>query len=595
MDVLMAKLNLAGSSESAAAVDGAEAVALDSDRTGTVLNIRGGGIARVSGLLSAEKGAVVKFADPPGVEGLVLDLEDTTCVVAILAEAWPTIRLGTEVELVSDQWMCPVGSGLRGRMVGAMGHPRDGNINGNDGGEELKDVEYLPSYRVRPPPAVHQSPMSERERLHTGVKTIDAFHTVAKGDRVVLAGHPGTGKSTVALDLLVNHARRGGRGVYVSVGQEKATADRVWTHLHEAGVLPRCTIVAASCYDSWALQYLAPFNGLTVAEGICRGAEAEAEAEGGAGGGGGGGGGADVAEGGAAGAEEGAAGAGAAGQDVLVVIDDIRAHAIACSEMSSALRRPLASSYSLYSSLLERGAQLTQSHGGGSVTIVATLDAEDRRWSAASGMESKPLVNVLTDAPDAVSAVCDRSVHFDSDLAALRSWPAISVLDAPGGRPAVAVQPPLLRDGARDLKALVLRGRQEAAAAQKARDFGIDPIEELGEDASKANFLVEYGPKLQALFQQASDDVCTLPELLAIIDAGLGDWLHGLPAEQIGGLEEEIRSVVRDHSPDADGPAEKWGELPAEVRVSVERKAEEFLRERGYLHHRLVRSVRRQD
>lgn len=225
---------------------------IDLQETGTVISV-GDGIARIYGLENALSGELVEF--PHNIIGMVLNLEEDNVGVVIFGEA-EMIKEGDLVKRTNKIAQVPVGEGLVGRVVDALGNPLDGK--GPIQATEFRNVEQ------RAPGVVVRQPV--KEPLQTGIKAIDAMIPVGRGQRELIIGDRGTGKTAIVIDTILNQKGKGVYCIYVAVGQKRSSVARIVDVLTAHGAMEYTIIVAATASDSAPMQYLAPFSGTSMGE-----------------------------------------------------------------------------------------------------------------------------------------------------------------------------------------------------------------------------------------------------------------------------------------------------------------------------------------
>jgi len=331
---------------------------------GTLISI-GDGVARIKGLPSAAMDEILHFED--GSQAMVFSLE-TDMVGAILLEQSPALTAGAAALLSGRRLSINVGDELLGRVVDPLGSPLDGGV-----APELSATRELD---VLSPPIVARDLVNEP--LYTGNKIVDTLIPVGKGQRQLLIGDNGLGKSALAIDAVIHQATRGVRCVYVLIGQKRSTVVNTIETLRQNGAMEHTTVVVAEATATPGLKYLAPYAGCAIAEGwVARGA------------------------------------------DTLIVYDDLTTHAQAYRALSLLLRRPPGREaypgdiFYLHSRLLERSTHLSHRHGGGSMTalpIVETMEGE-----------------IAAYIPTNLISITDGQIYFDADLFASGNLPAIDV------------------------------------------------------------------------------------------------------------------------------------------------------------------------
>lgn len=405
---------------------------LDLSEVGEVLSVMDG-IARVYGLDSVMANEMVEFED--GTQGLAFNLEETSVGVVILGE-YTQIREGWKVKRTKKILQVPVGEELLGRVVNTMGEPIDGM--GPIATKEIRPVEFLaPGIARREPVGVP---------MQTGIKAIDAMIPVGRGQRELIIGDRGTGKTAIAIDTIINNRDSGVISVYVAIGQKSSKVAALREKLEELGALKNCIIVAANASDPAPMQYLAPYAGCAMAEYFMY----------------------------------------EHGRDTLVVYDDLTKQANAYRQMSLLLRRPPGREafpgdvFYLHSRLLERAARLNKEYGGGSLTALPIVETQEGEVSAYI--------------PTNVISITDGQIYLLPNLFASGQRPAvdpgISVSRVGGAAQIKAMKKVAGRlrtdlSQFRDLEAFAQLGTELDAATQAQLDRGYRVLEILKQDESK--------------------------------------------------------------------------------------------------------------
>ena len=337
---------------------------VDLKEAGRVLEV-GDGIARIYGLEKALAGELLEF--PGGVFGLVLNLEADN-VGAVLLGDDAKIKEGDPVTRTKRIAQVPVGEALTGRVVNALGQPIDGK--GPIATTEFRTVErYAPGVVDR---------RSVKEPLQTGIKAIDAMIPIGRGQRELIIGDRGTGKTAIGVDTIINQKGQGVYCFYVAIGQKRSTVAQVVKILEDTGAMAYTTVVVASASESAPLQYLAPYAGCAMGE-YFRDSKRHA----------------------------------------LCIYDDLSKHATAYRQLSLLLRRPPGREaypgdvFYLHSRLLERAAKLNDELGGGSLTALPIIETQ--------------LGDVSAYIPTNVISITDGQIYLESDLFFSGIRPAVNV------------------------------------------------------------------------------------------------------------------------------------------------------------------------
>ena len=336
------------------------------EEVGQVLEV-GDGIARVHGLTNAMYQEMLEFEDSRGekITGIALNLEEDN-VGVIIAGDDRHIQEGSVVRRTERLASVPVGEGVLGRVITALGAPMDGK--GEVESEEIVPVEVIA------PGIIKRQPV--KQPLQTGIKAIDAMIPIGRGQRELIIGDRKTGKSVIAIDTIINQADQDVKCIYVAIGQKDSTVAGVVSALEEAGALSYTTIVNASAAQSATLQYLAPYAGCAIGEYFMN-----------------------------------------RGENALVIYDDLSKHATAYRQMMLLLRRPPGREaypgdvFYLHSRLLERAAKLSDDAGAGSLTALPVIETKAGDISAYI--------------PTNVISITDGQIFLDSDLFNSGQRPAI--------------------------------------------------------------------------------------------------------------------------------------------------------------------------
>ncbi len=300
---------------------------LEIKTSGSVLEV-GDGIARIYGLSNVMSGELLEF--PNNVMGMALNLEENN-VGAVILGNYSLIKEGDEVKATGRVVSVPAGQEILGRVVNSLGEPIDGK-------GDFKADKYMPIER-KASGIISRQPVFEP--LQTGIKSIDGMVPIGRGQRELIIGDRQTGKTSIAIDTIINQKGKNVKCIYVAIGQKRSTVAQIYKKLSDVGCMEYTTIVAATASESAPLQYMAPYAGVAIAEYFM-----------------------DM------------------GGHVLIVYDDLSKHAVAYREMSLLLRRPPGREaypgdvFYLHSRLLERAAKLSNELGGGSITALPIIETQ---------------------------------------------------------------------------------------------------------------------------------------------------------------------------------------------------------------------------
>jgi F-type H+-transporting ATPase subunit alpha len=445
---------------------------------GQVLSV-GDGIARCYGLDNVQAGEMVQFES--GVQGMALNLETDNVGVVIfgsdreIAEGQTVKRTGAIVDV-------PVGKGLLGRVVDALGNPIDGK--GPIQSTERRRVD-VKAPGIIPRKSVH-------EPMATGLKAIDALIPVGRGQRELIIGDRQTGKTAIALDTILNQKplnqgddeKQKLYCVYVAVGQKRSTVAQFVKALEENGALEYSIIVAATASDPAPMQFLAPFSGCAMGEFFRDN-----------------------------------------GMHAVIVYDDLSKQAVAYRQMSLLLRRPPGREaypgdvFYLHSRLLERAAKLNEDNGAGSLTALPVIETQANDVSAYI--------------PTNVISITDGQIFLETDLFYQGIRPAVNV-GLSVSRVGSSAQTKAMKKVAGKIKGELAQYREMAAFAQ----FGSDL------DATTQR-LLNRGSRLTELLKQPQFSPLKMEEQVAVIYAGVNGYLDPLPINRVRAFEDGLLSLLR--------------------------------------------------
>src|SRR5229473_1928420 len=450
----------------------------DVAEVGQVLSV-GDGIARIYGLDKVQAGELVEF--PNGVKGMALNLETDNVGVVIFGDD-SGIREGDTVKRTGSIVDVPVGRGLLGRVVDALGNPIDGK-------GPLKDVKRT-RVEVKAPGIIPRR--SVHEPVQTGLKAIDALVPIGRGQRELIIGDRQTGKTAVAIDAFLNQKSINASGdeklklycVYVAVGQKRSTVAQIVKTLQDYGALDYSIVVAATASEPAPLQFLAPYTGCAMGEFFRDN-----------------------------------------GMHGLMIYDDLSKQAVAYRQMSLLLRRPPGREaypgdvFYLHSRLLERAAKLNDEHGAGSLTALPVIETQ-------AG-------DVAAYIPTNVISITDGQIFLEADLFNSNQRPAINVgisVSRVGGN----AQTKAMKSIAGKIKGELAQYREMAAFAQ----FGSDL------DASTQRLLAR-GSRLTELLKQPQFSPLKMEEQVVVIYAGVNGYLDGIPVSKVHDFEDGLLSLLR--------------------------------------------------
>ena len=442
--------------------------------TGSVISV-GDGIARVYGLENVMAGELIEFKG--GVSGIALNLEEDQ-VGAVLLGEFAGIKEGDEVRRTGRIMSVPVGEAMVGRVVNALGQPIDGK-------GPIETTQFNAIERLAPG-VVDRQPV--REPLQTGIKAIDAMIPIGRGQRELVIGDRQVGKTTVALDTIINQKDSGVICIYVAIGQKRSTVAQVVKTLETYGAMEYTIVVAATASDPAPMQYIAPYSGSAMGE-YFRDTKRHA----------------------------------------LCIYDDLSKHAAAYREISLLLRRPPGREafpgdvFYLHSRLLERAAKLSDELGGGSLTALPFIETQAGDVSAYI--------------PTNVISITDGQIYLTGDLFNSNVRPAIDVgisVSRVGGNAQIKA----MRQVAGGLRLSLAQYRALAAFAQ------------MGSELDKASMAqLTRGARMVEILKQGQYSPIPVEKQVAIIYAGTNGMLDDLPLDQIRTFEQELYRFLENAHP----------------------------------------------
>jgi F-type H+/Na+-transporting ATPase subunit alpha len=450
---------------------------------GQVLSV-GDGIARIYGLDNVQAGEMVEF--PGGIKGMALNLE-TDNVGAVIFGSDATIKEGDTVKRTGTIVDVPVGKGLLGRVVDALGNPIDAK-------GEITNVAERRRVDVKAPGIIPRK--SVHEPVQTGLKAIDTLIPIGRGQRELIIGDRQTGKTAVAIDAIINQREINKSGdekiklycIYVAIGQKRSTVAQIVKTLEDAGALEYTIVVAATASEPAPLQFLAPFTGCTMGEWFRDN-----------------------------------------GMHALIIYDDLSKQAVAYRQMSLLLRRPPGREaypgdvFYLHSRLLERAAKLNDDNGGGSLTALPIIETQANDVSAYI--------------PTNVISITDGQIFLETDLFYQGIRPAVNV-GISVSRVGSSAQIKAMKTVAGPIKGELAQYREMAAFAK----FGSDL------DASTQKMLAR-GERLTELLKQPQYKPFAVEEQVAVIYAGTRGYLDPFPTARVGAYQESLLSKLKNSYP----------------------------------------------
>ncbi|EDO9526971.1 F0F1 ATP synthase subunit alpha [Campylobacter coli] len=474
---------------------------LEIEETGKIISVADG-VAKVYGLKNIMASEMVEFDN--GDKGMALNLEESSVGIVILGKG-EGLKEGTSVKRLKKLLKVPVGEALIGRVVNALGEPIDakGVINSN----EFRFVEEK-AKGIMARKSVH-------EPLHTGIKAIDALVPIGRGQRELIIGDRQTGKTTVAVDTIISQKGQGVVCIYVAIGQKQSTVAQVVKRLEEHGAMDYTIVVNAGASDPAALQYLAPYTGVTMGEFFRDNAK-----------------------------------------HALIVYDDLSKHAVAYREMSLILRRPPGREaypgdvFYLHSRLLERASKLNDELGAGSLTALPIIETQAGDVSAYI--------------PTNVISITDGQIFLETDLFNSGIRPAINVglsVSRVGG----AAQIKATKQVSGTLRLDLAQYRELQAFAQFASDL---------DEASRKQ--LERGQRMVELLKQPPYSPLSVEKQVVLIFAGTKGYLDDVAVSKIREFEDGIYPFIEAKYPDLFEQIRSKKALDAELEEKLAKAINEF-------------------
>jgi len=476
-------------------------VDIEVDDVGTVIEI-GDGIAHIHGLEKAMAGELLDFGND--IYGLVLNLEQDN-VGAVILGGDTEIKEGTQVKRTGKIMQVPVGKAMLGRVVDALGRPIDGK--GPIEHEAMRPVEF------HAPGIADRQPV--KQPLQTGLKAIDALVPIGRGQRELIIGDRGIGKTAIATDTIINQKGQDCICVYVAIGQKASTVARVVKSLQEHGAMEYTIVVAATASDSAPLQYLAPYSGCAMAEHFMY-----------------------------------------QGKACLCVYDDLTKHAAAYRAMSLLLRRPPGREaypgdvFYLHSRLLERAAKLNDKLGGGSITALPIIETQAGDLSAYI--------------PTNVISITDGQIMLESDAFYSGIRPAINVglsVSRVGG----SAQIKAMKQVAGTMRLDLAQYRELAAFSQFASDL---------DKTTKAE--LDRGARMVETLKQAQYSPLLVQDQIMVIYTAVKGFLVDIPVDKVVQFQADFLKFMHTQHPEVGQKIIDQKKLDDALEAELKAAIEEF-------------------
>ena len=476
-------------------------VDLNVDDVGTVIEI-GDGIAHIHGLDKAMSGELLDFGND--IYGMVLNLEQDN-VGAVLLGGDTKIKEGDIVKRTGKIMQVPVGESMIGRVVDALGRPIDGK--GPIHTTQSRPIEY-------PAPGIADR-KSVKEPLQTGLKAIDALVPIGRGQRELIIGDRGTGKTAIAVDTILNQKGQNCICIYVAIGQKASTIARVVKTFEDHGAMDYTIVVAATASDSAPLQYMAPYSGVTMGEHFMY-----------------------------------------QGKHVLCVYDDLSKHATAYRAMSLLLRRPPGREaypgdvFYLHSRLLERAAKLNDELGGGSITALPIIE------TLAGDVSGYIPTNVIS--------ITDGQIMLQTEAFYSGIRPAIDVglsVSRVGG----SAQIKAMKQIAGRMRLDLAQYRELAAFAQFGSDLDKSTKEQL-----------DRGVRMVETLKQAQYSPLKVDEQILVIYTAVRGFLSDIPVNQVVNFQRDFLKFMNSNHPEIGQTIVEQKKLDDALEASINSAIEEF-------------------
>merc|ERR1712179_877382 len=486
------------------------APAANLDETGRVLSI-GDGIARVYGLKNIQAEEMVEFSS--GLKGMALNLEPDNVGVVVFGND-KLIKEGDVVKRTGAIVDVPVGDGLLGRVVDALGNPIDG--------KGPIEADHRARVGVKAPGIIPRT--SVNEPMLTGIKAVDSLVPIGRGQRELIIGDRQTGKTAIAIDTIINQKRFNEAAdeskklycIYVAIGQKRSTVAQLVKKLSDADAMKYTIIVSATASDAAPLQYLSPYSGCAMGEYFRDN-----------------------------------------GKHALIIYDDLSKQAVAYRQMSLLLRRPPGREaypgdvFYLHSRLLERAAKLNDVHGGGSLTALPVIETQAGDVSAYI--------------PTNVISITDGQIFLETELFYKGIRPAINV-GLSVSRVGAAAQIKAMKQVAGSMKLELAQYREVAAFAQFGSDLDAATQQQLSR-----------GVRLTELLKQGQYVPMAIEEQVPVIYCGVRGYLDKLDPSKITAFEKEFLAHIKTSHQDILKAIAAEGKISDEVDAKLKKVVMDFM------------------
>ncbi len=474
---------------------------LEVSDVGTVIQVADG-IARIHGLEKAMQGELLEF--PGEVYGMILNLEEDNVGAVLLGDS-KSISEGDTVKTTGRVVEVPVGDAMLGRVVNALGQPIDGK--GPIVTDKFRQIERVASGVI--------SRKSVDTPLQTGIKAIDSMIPIGRGQRELIIGDRQTGKTAIAIDTIINQKGQGVKCIYVAIGQKASTVASLVSTLEEYGAMDYTTVVAATASELAPLQYIAPYSGCAIGEEWME-----------------------------------------AGQDVLVVYDDLSKHAAAYRTLSLLLKRaPGREAYPgdvfyLHSRLLERAARLSDEFGGGSLTALPIIETQAGDVSAYI--------------PTNVISITDGQIYLETEMFNSGFRPAVNAglsVSRVGG----AAQIKAMKKISGPIRIELAQYRELASFAQFGSDLDADTKEKLAQ-----------GARIKEILKQPQYKPMPVEYQVIIIYAATKKYLLDVEVDKVQQFEKELFEFIDTKYPEIPQAIKAEKVISEETEAKLQKAIDEF-------------------
>lgn len=474
---------------------------VEQTETGTIILV-GDGIAKAHGLENCMSNELLEFEN--GEYGMALNLEENVVSIVMLSNT-SDIKEGSVVKRTGKVVSVPVGEKMIGRVVNALGQPVDGK-----GPIDYKEVRPIES---EAPGIIKRKSVSVP--LQTGIKAIDSMIPIGRGQRELIIGDRQTGKTSIAVDTIINQKKENVICIYVAIGQKNSTVAQLADTLSKAGAMDYTVIVSATASELAPLQYIAPYSGCAIGEYFM-----------------------------------------AQGKDVLIVYDDLSKHAVAYRALSLLIRRPPGREaypgdvFYLHSRLLERAARVSEEYGGGSITALPIIETQAGDVSAYI--------------PTNVISITDGQIFLESELFHSGIMPAVN----PGisvSRVGGNAQIKAMKKVAGSLKLLYSQYRELQSFAQFGSDLDADTKERLA-----------LGERIVEILKQDKNSPMPVELQVAVIFATVNGYLKNVEVRNVKRYEKELCVFLKNKYDDLLSDIKTTGDLSKENTAVLEKALDEF-------------------